>query len=43
MVRSYFTHDNWLEEQAAKGVPLLSDCYVEDLRTLELGLSLIHI
>tara|TARA_A100001037_G_scaffold6646_2_gene6787 strand:- start:4334 stop:5452 length:1119 start_codon:yes stop_codon:yes gene_type:complete len=37
MVRSYFTHDNWLEEQAAKGVPLLSDCYVEDLRTLELG------
>ena len=37
MVRSYFTHDNWLEEQASKGVPLLSDCYVEDLRTLQLG------
>ncbi len=37
MVRSYFTHDNWLDEQAAKGVPVLSDCYVEDLRSLELS------
>ena len=37
MVRSYFTHDNWLDEQAAKGVPVLSDCYVEDLRTLNLA------
>ena len=37
MARSYFTHDNWLELQADKGVPVLSDCYVEDLRTLELA------
>jgi quercetin dioxygenase-like cupin family protein len=37
MVRSYFTHDNWLDDQAAKGVPVLSDCYVEDLRTLNLA------
>ena len=37
MVRSYFTHDNWLEDQADKGVPVLSDCYVEDLRTLDLA------
>lgn len=37
MVRSYFTHDNWLEDQADKGVPVLSDCYVEDLRTLKLA------
>ena len=37
MVRSYFTHDNWLEDQADKGVPLYADCYVDDLRTIELG------
>jgi len=37
MVRSYFTHDNWLEDQADKGVPLYSDCYVDDLRTIKLG------
>ena len=37
MVRSYFLHDNWLEDQADKGVPLYKDCYVDDLRTLKLG------
>ena len=36
MVRSYFTHDNWMEEQADGGVPLYDDCYVEDLRSLKL-------
>ena len=37
MARSYFTHDGWLEEQAAQGVPVYMDCYVEDLRDIELG------
>jgi hypothetical protein len=37
MARSYFTHDNWLAEQEDKGVPLYRDCYIEDLRTVELG------
>ena len=37
MVRSYFLHDNWLEDQADKGVPLYKDCYVDDLRSLKLG------
>jgi hypothetical protein len=37
MARSYFTHDVWLEDQAAKGVPLYKDCYVDDLRLLKLG------
>ena len=37
MVRSYFTHDVWLEQQADKGVPLYSDCYVDDLRNIELS------
>ncbi|MEE8519317.1 MAG: cupin domain-containing protein [Dehalococcoidia bacterium] len=37
MVRSYFTHDNWLEVQADKGVPVYRDCYIDDLRTIELG------
>jgi gentisate 1,2-dioxygenase len=37
MVRSYFLHDNWLEDQADKGVPLYKDCYVDDLRNLKLA------
>ena len=37
MVRSYFTHDNWMEKQADGGVPVYHDCYVDDLRTLKLG------
>ncbi|PZC44906.1 MAG: hypothetical protein C1O27_002577 [Chloroflexi bacterium] len=37
MVRSYFTHDNWLEVQADKGVPVYRDCYIDDLRSIELG------
>ena len=37
MVRSFFTHDVWLEDQADKGVPLYKDCYIDDLRTIRLG------
>jgi gentisate 1,2-dioxygenase len=37
MVRSYFLHDVWLEDQADKGVPLLKDCYVEDLKAIPLS------
>ena len=37
MVRSYFLHDNWLEDQADKGVPVYSDCYVDDLRNIKLA------
>ena len=37
MARSYYTHDGWLEQQADKGIPLYQDCYIEDLRTVELG------
>jgi hypothetical protein len=37
MVRSYFTHDVWLQEQADGGVPVYEDCYVDDLRTIKLG------
>jgi hypothetical protein len=37
MAKSYFLHDNWLHEQAEKGVPLYEDHYVADLRTLKLG------
>jgi hypothetical protein len=37
MARSYFTYDNWAEDQADKGVPLYKEYYVEDLRTIPLG------
>src|SRR5690606_34304312 len=37
MVRSYYTYDNWAEQQAAKGVPLYREYYVEDLRTIDLA------
>jgi hypothetical protein len=37
MAKSYYTHDSWLEQQADKGVPLYRDCYIDDLRNIELG------
>lgn len=37
MVKSYFTHDNWLEQQADKGVPVLSNCYVDNLKDIPLS------
>ncbi len=37
MVRSYYTYDNWAEQQADKGVPLYKEYYVEDLRTIDLA------